>query len=205
MTSTDALPQVGRDQASRPAPSRRGEAGFTLLEVMCAFAILASLTGFLTVVYFNAVERGTRALHLRELREAADTLFRKIIYEEHRYSDGDSRTLDNSYAEFAGLRGYERDRWRVYKYVLRKERRTAAGSPDRSKGEESIFGDDWGEDEGGGGEGDSAEESVAGQALWRITLSLFPTESAEEEPLLVLRTYVPVRDEPGSGTGSAGG
>jgi prepilin-type N-terminal cleavage/methylation domain-containing protein len=174
------------------------ERGFTLLEVMCAFAILAMVTGVLTRIHFNSIDRGTRALHLRELREAADTVFRKVIYEEQRFNDGDGKTLDISYAEWAGLKGYERDRWRVYRWELRKERRTAAGPSDASKGEEPIFGSadaegtreyNWRERTGG-----TAESETPGQALWRMTMSFFHTEESGDQPLLVLRTYLPVRE-----------
>jgi hypothetical protein len=166
---------------------------------MCAFAILAMVTGILTVHYFKAVEQGTRALHLRELREAADTVFRKIIYEEQNYNDGDSKTLDISYGEWAGLKAYERDRWRVYRWELRKERRTAAGQPDSSKNEEAIFGAKSQYDERASGssrrtEGTSSEPEIPGQSLWRLTMRFFHTEDSADEPLLVLRTYVPVRE-----------
>jgi hypothetical protein len=170
---------------------------------MCAFAILAMVTGILTVNYFKAVEQGTRALHLRELREAADTVFRKIIYEEHNFNDGDSKTLDVSYAEWAQLKPVERDRWRVYRWTLEKKRKTAAGQPDASKDEEAIFGarsttDGRGETTSGSrrteGTGTAAEAEAPGQALWRMTVRFFHSEDGESEPLLVLRTYVPVRD-----------
>jgi prepilin-type N-terminal cleavage/methylation domain-containing protein len=173
--------------------------GFTLLEVMCAFAILAMVTGILTVQYFQAVDRGTRALHLRELREAADTVFRKIIYEEQNQNDGDSKTLDVSYAEWAGMKsGAMRDRWRAYRYELRKERMTAAGSPDSSTGEESIFGSrttESGRETSRRDEATSGETDVPGLALWRMTVRFFHTDEGSDEPLLVLRTYIPVREE----------
>jgi prepilin-type N-terminal cleavage/methylation domain-containing protein len=188
------------------SPERRAEGGFTLLEVMCAFAILAMVTGVLVVQYFSAVDQGTRAFHLRELREAADTVFRKIIYEEQNFNDGDSKTLDVSYAEWAQLKGAARDRWRVYRWELEKKRRTAAGQPDASKDEEAIFGarsptDGRTETTSGSRrtEGTAAEAEAAGQALWRLTLRFFNTEDGGDEPLLVLRTYVPVRDTPAGG------
>ena len=178
----------------------RSQRGFTLLEVMCAFAILAMVTGILTVHYFKAVEQGTRALHLRELREAADTVFRKIIYEEQNYNDGDSKTLDISYGEWAGLKGVDRDRWRVYRWELRKERRTAAGKPDRAKGEEAIFGGGSAFDEDRTAprrteSAAAAEAELPGQALWRMTVRFFHTEDSADEPLLVLRTYLRVTED----------
>ena len=105
------------------APPRRlgREDGFTLLEVMCAFAILAAFTGFLTVVWNQSMRQGARALDLRELREAADTIFRRILYEEPNHPDGLSGTLDDFYASWANFRGAARDRWHVYRFELRKE------------------------------------------------------------------------------------
>jgi hypothetical protein len=171
---------------------------------MCAFAILAMVTGVLTVQYFQAVERGTRALHLRELREAADTVFRKVLYEEQNFDDGDGKTLDITYAEWAGLKGYERDRWRVYRWELEKKRQTAAGDPDTSKGEEAIFG--AAERESGRTTSrtertEDEESAVPGQALWRMTMRFFHAEESGDEPLLVLRTYLPVREDAKATTG----
>jgi hypothetical protein len=170
---------------------------------MCAFAILAGLTGTLTVIYFRAVENGTKALHLRELREAADTVFRRILYEEHKWYDGDEKKFDQTYAEWAGIqKGWERDRWRAYRWVLRKERRTAAGRPDSSKGEESILG--TGTSTVGSTQDSTAEadeDAPPGQALWRMTMYVYLSEdTGTAEPKLVLRTFLPVRDDPSSGT-----
>src|SRR5687768_10186489 len=113
--------------------------GFTLLEVMCAFAILAGLTAMVTAIWHQSIEQGERALNLRELREAADTLFRRILYEEQQHQDGDTGTLDVAYADWAGLKGAAMDRWSIYRYELRKQPKTAAGTTDAAS-DESIFG-----------------------------------------------------------------
>src|SRR5262245_49976397 len=101
MTSTDRCPHGA------------GERGFTLLEVMCAFAILVLITGTMTISQHQAIEEGRSAVDLRELREAADTVFRRVLYEDGTptWRDGQTGTLDYYYGDFAQLRGMERDRW----------------------------------------------------------------------------------------------
>jgi prepilin-type N-terminal cleavage/methylation domain-containing protein len=178
-----------------------GERGFTLLEFLCAFAIVATVTGFLAVVTANSHESAMLAISQRELREAADTLFRRIIYEIHQHHDGDSRTLDDAYADFAGLQRWERDRWQIYRYELRKVLKAAAGV---SEDAEPIFeGDVYEEEErvrsgqGTRRPGDEADEEgeAAGEELWQLTMRIYETEGGSaESALLVLRTYVPVRE-----------
>jgi prepilin-type N-terminal cleavage/methylation domain-containing protein len=175
----------------------RREHGFTLLEVMCAFAILGLLLGALTVTHTQALEQGRRALDLRELREAADTVFRRIVYEEHQWHDGDGKTLDQSYAEWAGLKGPLRDRWRFYRWELEKVRRTAAGPSSTQHDEEPITGGS-GTTSGtstSSSRNEQDKDGPAGQALWRMTMKIFYTDEAHGEPLLTLRTYLPVRED----------
>jgi prepilin-type N-terminal cleavage/methylation domain-containing protein len=175
---------------------RRASRGFSLLEVMCAFAILATITGFLTTIFVQSVDRGTDALAKRELREAADTLFRKIIYEHVRYKDGQSQTLDDAYGEFAGLRGWARDRWRVYTYELEKKLETVVGTA--RTGEESVFSDeDSNTDESTtyfGEEGEAADEAPEGQRLLRLTMRIYETEEPGDKPIFVLTTWIDPRD-----------
>lgn len=174
----------------------RPQRGFSLLEVMCAFAILATITGFLTRMFVDGVDRGTNALARRELREAADTLFRKIIYEHREYKDGQSQTLDDAYGEFAGLRGWARDRWRVYTYELEKQLETVVGTT--RAGEESVFGDeDVRTDESQaffGEEEETAEQAPEGHRLLRLTMKIYDTNEPGEDPIFTLSTWIDPRD-----------
>lgn len=174
----DCAPDAG---LGRP---RVAEAGFTLLEVLCAFAILAVLTGMLTVNFVQNVERGRVALSHRELREAADTIFRKIIYETEEYKDGDGRTLDEEYGEFARLKGWQRDRWAIYSYRLEKKLTAVVGYVPDS--EESLFESDEDEPYLGDEEGAEAQDGVE---LMRVKLDIFRTDEAEDVPLLTLVTW----------------
>ena len=174
----------------RPGPQR----GFTLLEVLCAFAILTAVTGLLTRIFVQNVDQGTDALARRELREAADTIFRKIIYEHPEYNDGDSRTLDEEYGEFARLKGYNRDRWSIYTMVLEKKPQTVAGYD--PGGEDPLFGTREGKDGTTPAEGESAE-TVEGFRLTRLTLKIYRTDDFEQEPLLTLSTWI----DPGKNEG----
>jgi len=182
---------------------------------MCAFAILAMITGFVTSSFVENVDKATDALSRRELREAADTIFRKIIYEHQKYNDGDSRTLDAEYGDFAGLRGYQKDRWAIYKMELEKKQQTVVGTD--PSGEDSLFAGQSGNEDtssqdtssqdtssqdtssqespGGTGEG----QAVQGYRLTRLTLKIFKTDEMSDQPLLTLTTWI----DPGKEEGGA--
>ena len=182
---------------ARPHRSR----GFTLLEVLCAFAILAGLTGMLTVIFVGNVERGTDALSRRELREAADTIFRKMIYETEEYRDGDERTLDEEYGEFARLKGWQRDRWAIYRYHLEKKLTNVVGQSQEA--DESLFGEavpgrtGATDDTSGTSSGSSSSTSTTegdgtqpGIELMKMTLRIYRTEEElNDQPLLTLVTW----------------
>jgi len=183
--------------SSRNSPTRpRIEAGFTLLEVLCAFAILAALTGWMTVNFVQNVEKGVTALSHRELREAADTIFRKIIYEWEEYDDGSESTLDDIYGEFARLKGWERDRWAIYRYRLEKQPKTVVGMSEDD--DETLF-DSQDDLDDGSSSSSSSSSSSAGEAgadtlpgveLVRIKMDIYRTDELTEEPLLTLVTWV---------------
>lgn len=163
---------------------------------MCAFAILATITGFLTTIFVRGVDRGTNALAQRELREAADTLFRKIIYEHREYKDGQSQSLDDAYGEFAGLRGWARDRWRIYTYELEKKPLTVVGTS--RTGEESVFGDENASTDESqaffGDEEDAADQGPEGRRLLKLTMRIFNTDEPGDDPLFTLTTWIDPRD-----------
>ena len=183
--------------SSRSSPTRpRIEAGFTLLEVLCAFAILAALTGWMTVNFVQNVEKGVTALSHRELREAADTIFRKIIYEWEEYDDGSESTLDDIYGEFARLKGWERDRWAIYRYRLETKPKTVVGVSEDD--DETLF-DSQGDLDDGSSSSSSSSSSSAGEAgadslpgveIVRIKMDIYRTDEVSAEPLLTLVTWV---------------
>lgn len=176
--------------ASTARRTRQG--GFTLLEALCAFAILAIVTGMITKDFVNNTQKGATALDRRELREAADTIFRKMIYEWEEYKDGDSRTLDEEYGEFADLRGLQRDRWAVYRYDLEKKPQSVVGAS--IDGGDSLFEEDGESSDTEYEEPVAGEEGAAGQSagveLVRMTLKIYRQEEDTEEPLLTLTTWI---------------
>ena len=180
----------------------RTQRGFTLLEAICAFLILALITAQVSQIFWNNVRKGAKALSHRELREAADTIFRKMIYEWELYKDGDSRTLDEEYAEFADLEGMQRDRWAEYRYDLEKKRQSVVGSS--IDGEDTLFGEESSVMDSGtetesetGSEGEAPAEAAGGESgdetgieLIRMTLKLYRTEQESDEPILTLTTWI---------------
>lgn len=193
---------------------RRGTRGFTLLEVLVAFAILALVVAAGTEVQYRAVEKGQKAVDLRELRVMADTVFRQVVYEYWKWSDGEVRTADQWYADFAGIpSGPKRDRWQVYKLVLHKRKGMVAGT-DPSGGVEPLFeegGTTTGTTTGSGssstgtgsgsgtgtgsstGAGTDGDEEQTGEPAYLIELEVFFQD--REEPELTLRSIVPVNDQ----------
>lgn len=184
MNSTSSPPTVQR--------------GFTLLEVMCAFAILAAVTGIMTVNFVRNVDLGVTALSHRELREAADTIFRKIIYEWEEYDDGAESTLDEIYGEFARLKGYQRDRWAIYRYHLEKKPTTVVGVSEDT--DETLFDrqddeQDQGTTSSSGSSSSSTSSTSTGKdlpgiQLVRIKLDIYRTDEPDPEPLLTLVTWI---------------
>lgn len=198
--------------SARPRAAR----GFTLLEVMCAFAILALITSFISQTCHEAMERGGRAGDLRALREAADTVFRRLCYEDGLHPDGMRASLADFYAAWAELPSVQRDRWTSYQMSFRRRPRTAAGEPgadgaepiagsgSRSGGSSSRSGTGSGASSGtsgsGSGEGEGEDSSVE---LMELTLTIWH-EDAEEEPLIVLQTLMPpqAKDEKAGSKGT---
>lgn len=211
--------------ASRPlpavaAPRRNARSrGFTLLEVMSAFAILTLMTGSITVVCYQATEKGMRAVDLRELREAADTVFRVVLYEDGngKWQDGQTGTLDYYYGDFAHLRGAARDRWKAYGMEYHRRAKTVAGSV-ASSDSDPLFGtprstgtSSTGTPTGTGttgtgtgttgtpASGTAAQET--GEVVWQITLRIYRMDEPAES-LLTLQTFLP--RQPDAGTTPAG-
>lgn len=178
--------------SSRSNPSLRAQHGFTLLEVLFALMILAGLTAMMTTNFVGNIERASNALSHRELREAADTIFRKMIYETEEYTDGDEGRLDEIYGEFARLKRWQRDRWAIYRYTLEKSLTNVVGVSQDA--DESLFGDDetvTTEDTSTSGTSEEAAEGEpTGIELMKMTLRIYNVEGdVDQAPLLTLVTW----------------
>ena len=215
----------------RQAARLRSSAGFTLLEVMCAFAILVLVTGTITVACHQAMEDGGKAVDLRELREAADTVFRRVLYEDGTatWKDRQTGTLDYYYGDFAQLRGQERDRWQSYGMEYRRVAKVAAGSLPNGQAE-PLFGGNrstsrsgssntgrtgtgttgtgtTGTGTTGTGTGTTTtpeSETSTGETLWQITLRFYRVDEPGVD-LLTLQTFLPPQADAnadGSSTGT---
>ena len=171
-------------------PQRQSSRGFTLLELMCAFAILALVTAMITQIWANSIEKAETAIDQRELREVADTLFGRILYEESEHEHGEGHTLDQAYGLWAKLPQAKRDRYAIYRYELEKKLTTVSGSGEVDGDGERMF--EVSEDEESSTISDEEEggEDVKGIQLWRYTMRIFLTESTgDSEPLITLQTY----------------
>lgn len=209
MTSADGATRA-------PAPSRRraGEAGFTLVEMVIAFAILAIAMAYMSQIQSSAVQQGAKARDLRDMRVMSDTVFRKLIYEIWRWQDGASSTADVWYGDVAGLKGPQRDLWRPFRLVFHKQQRMAAGNdptgkietldssdpdgtrstskPSGSSGRGSgTSGTGSGTSGTGSGSGSTDPASQSGEPVYVVSLDVFMSDE-NEQPDLTLRTIVPV-------------
>ncbi len=187
---------MGRPAATSAAPT--APRGFTLLEVMFAFAILAILTGTMAQMIHNNMEKAAAAIDQRELRELADTLFGKILFEQADHRDGDEGSIAVDYGQWAGLPQERADRYEIYRWRLRKTEMVAAGTTDPDDDEENLFGDDNDDEDssssGGSGSGSGGssvnEADKANVKLVRFTLTIYRQDDPDGE-LIVLTRFLP--------------
>lgn len=182
--------------------SRTRQSGFNLLEVTCAFAILALVSGLMVVLYYQSMQKASTAIDRRELREIADTMFGKILFEEEVHNDGDSRTMDDAYGNWANLPQASRERYARYRYVLEKKLVTASGVADPNSDAEPLFETSTDTDERDRLRGSSSRDETArrteeagedatGVELWKYVLRFYDTEVGMQQgqELMVLQTY----------------
>ncbi len=178
--------------------TRRQQGGFTLLEVMAAFGILAGVVGAVSVIWSQNIDKALNAITRRELREAGDTIFRRILYEHHKHSDGMSGSLEDFYADWCGFKGHARERWGIYRFEMRKRLKVAAGAAAEGSDAESIFGADTSDDTDNstpfGEEPEEGEGDVPGVTLLEITVNIFEVGESET-PKITLTTYIKSRSE----------
>jgi hypothetical protein len=167
---------------------------------------------------------------LRELREAADTVFRVALYEDGnaKWQDGQTGTLDYYYGDFAQLRGAARDRWKAYGMEYKRRAKTAAGSVaageaeplfasgqqtntrSNPSGRSTGVGPSAGTTGTGTGTttGSTTEmggEQATGEMVWQITLRIYRADEPNES-LLTLQTFLPRLPDAGAvPTGGSGG
>lgn len=206
---TDAAPA-----AARPAPR-----GFTLLEVSVAFVIMATLIAFIVEVWFSSMENASRAADNREIREVADTVFGRILFEHQvgKFHDGDSGTLDVLYGTWARLSSRDRERYERYEYQLEIKKVQAAGEIEEGSDAESLAGSQGTSTSTSSGSSgsssttpSSSEEDLPGVDLERITLRIrykpeYRLGEAESGDLIVLSRLMPEPPDLGGGSGSSGG
>jgi len=190
-----------------PQSERRAsqQSGFTLLEVLLAFAILAIITTLMTQIVSSNMEKAADAIDQRELREIADTLFGRILFEQTEHRDGDEGSIAVDYGQWAGLSQSRADRYSMYRWRLKKTEMVAAGASDESEDTESLTGD--GSGSGSGSEESSSSTGATGEGeqnkvavkLMRFTLTIF-RQSDPDKPLATLTRFLPPPDFQGAPT-----
>jgi prepilin-type N-terminal cleavage/methylation domain-containing protein len=174
-----------------------GDRGFTLLEVMCAFGILAVAMGVTIQIEVHAVRNAEKALEYRDTAVMADTVFRRVVYEGNQHwPEGHSSTADISYAEYIGLKGIARDRWSNYKILIHRKRGMVVGT-DPSGHLESLF--DGGAagkpiPTGTGPTTPPTETSAAGEQAWLVTMEVFWGDDLVN-PVHTLRSILPLQPD----------
>lgn len=174
--------------SARPDPR-----GFTLLEVMCAFTILAGVISVMVVIWSKNIDTAIWAIDKREMREVADTIFGKILFEQQDHRHGDENTLAVIYGQWAGLPQHRAERYRDYYYSLSKVDMVAAGSVDPNEDAEALV-PDSGTDSTSGSTTTGAPATEADQArtsvkLVKFTLKVFRSDE-REAPLITLTRYL---------------
>jgi prepilin-type N-terminal cleavage/methylation domain-containing protein len=189
---TRTLPFTG------PVPARRAarERGFTLLEVMFAFAIMAVFTSVMMGVEASCVRKAEKALEYRDTAVMADTVFRRVVYEGNQHwPEGHSSTADISYAEYIGLKGVARDRWSNYKILIHRKRGMIAGSDPSGRLENLFEGGAAGQpDTNTTGTGTSTETTASGEQAWLVTMEVFWGDDLVN-PVHTLRSILPLQPE----------
>lgn len=184
-------------------PTERAR-GFTLMEVMFAFAILAVVTALMSEMIHHNMEKASAAIDQRELRELADTLFGKILFEQADHRDGDEGSIAVDYGQWAGLPQERADRYSIYRWRLRKTEMVAAGQTDPSDDAEGLFGaDDEDEEESSSsGSGSSVSDADKGNVkLMRFTLTVY-REDEPDNALIVLTRFLPPPEYADGASGS---
>ncbi len=185
-----------------PSSTRRpSEAGFTLLEVLLAFAILSIVTTLMTSIISENMEKAADAIDKRELREIADTIFGRILFEQTEHRNGDEGSVSVDYGQWAGLDQSRADRYSMYRWRLEKEEMVAAGTAEESDDAENLFGDKGDEEETSSAPtGEEGQQEAASIRLIRFTLTVYHQEQPNE-PLATLTRYLPPPEFEGTGTG----
>jgi prepilin-type N-terminal cleavage/methylation domain-containing protein len=177
--------------AEHATAAGRASRGFTLLEVMCAFAILAMVTSFLTQSFHENFEKAERAIARREVREAGDTIFRRILYELQEHQDGKTGSLEEFYAGWCRFKGHARERWRDYSFELSKKVKVAAGSAGENDDAEPLFSssnDDDDESDPDPTAPTGADGTAINVVLTEVTVHIRLV--GQEEPVMTLTTLL---------------
>lgn len=165
------------------------EHGFTLLEVLLAFAILSVVTTLMSQIISFNVEKAVSAIDQREMRELADTVFGKILFEQTEHRDGDEGSIAVDYGKWAGLPQERADRYEIYRWRLVKREMMAAGQSGDEDDSEDIFGEEDEDEEETSSDPGAGGEQRPGVKLIKFTMVVFRRDQPDEA-LITLTRYL---------------
>lgn len=156
---------------------------------MCAFAILALVTSMVGTIWTENMEKALRAVSKRELREVADSCFRRILYEIDKHDDGKTANVADFYArDWLKLEGKAAEKYRFYALQLKKKVKSAAGEAEDDDAE-PLFGE---ADTSGSSDSSDSESEDGGPNinLFEVELTLHYADESPDKALVVLKTLI---------------
>jgi hypothetical protein len=173
---------------------------------MLAFAILSMIMAIAGEIIHENMEKAADAIDKREMREIADTIFGKFLFEQTEHRDGDEGSVAVEYGQWAGLPQDRADRYEDYRWRLVKQQVVAAGVADTTKDEQPLVGSatdsttgtpsstsDTSSSSSSSSSADDKDAQKSNVQLVKFVLTVYHVDRPDE-PLITLSRYLPPPD-----------